>query len=66
MIIDCISDTRGHYPELEGDDLLLSKPVTAELTRWQAVQRWDGKPPQVTGHNVPFINFKNSKGENDK
>ena len=29
MIIDCISDTHGHYPKLEGDDLLI---VAGDLT----------------------------------
>lgn len=34
---------------------LLSKSVTQELIQWQAVQKWDGILPQVTGENIPMI-----------
>lgn len=29
-----------------------------ELVEWEAVKKWDGKLPQVTGGSVPFINIK--------
>lgn len=32
--------------------------ITDELIRYEAVQKWDGKLPQVTGGNIPFINIK--------
>jgi len=37
---------------------LLSKSVTAELIQWQAVQKWDGKLPTVTGGATPLIQLK--------
>jgi len=40
---------------------LLSKSVTKELIQWQAVQKWDGKLPSVTGESVPFIQIKGDK-----
>jgi len=39
-------------------NLLLSQSVTAELIQWQAVQKWDGKLPNVTSGAVPFIQVK--------
>ena len=39
-------------------NLVLAKSVTPELIQWQAVQRWDGKLPQVTSGATPFINIK--------
>lgn len=38
---------------------LVAKSVTDELIRWEALQKWDGKLPQVTGQSVPFIDLKN-------
>jgi regulator of protease activity HflC (stomatin/prohibitin superfamily) len=37
---------------------LLSKSVTAELIQWQAVQKWNGKLPTVTGGATPLIQLK--------
>lgn len=37
---------------------LLSQSVTPELINWQAVQKWDGKLPNVTSGAVPFIEVK--------
>ena len=34
---------------------LLSQSVTEQLIQWQAVQKWDGKLPQVTSGATPFI-----------
>lgn len=39
-------------------NLVLSSSVTKELIQWQAVQRWDGKMPQVTGDSIPFIQVR--------
>lgn len=39
-------------------NLILAQSVTAELIQWQAVQRWDGKMPQVTGNATPFFELK--------
>lgn len=39
-------------------NLLLAKSVTPELIQWQAVQKWDGKLPNVTSGAVPFIEVK--------
>jgi len=39
-------------------NLVLAKSVTPELIQWQAVQKWDGKMPQVTGSALPFIEVK--------
>lgn len=37
---------------------LLSQSVTPELIQWQAVQKWDGKLPNVTSGATPFIQVK--------
>jgi regulator of protease activity HflC (stomatin/prohibitin superfamily) len=39
-------------------NLVLSRSVTPELISWQAVQKWDGKMPQVTSGATPFIQVK--------
>lgn len=39
-------------------NLLLSQSVTPELIQWQAVQKWDGRLPSVTGGATPFIQLK--------
>ena len=39
-------------------NLTLSQSITEPLIQWQAVQRWDGKLPQVTSGNTPFIRIK--------
>jgi len=36
---------------------MLSQSITPELIQWQAVQRWDGILPQVTGGATPFISL---------
>lgn len=38
MIIDCISDMHGHYPELEGGDLLI---VAGDCTAADTLEQWD-------------------------
>lgn len=38
-------------------NIILAKSVSNELIDWQAVQRWDGKLPQVTGGATPFIDL---------
>jgi Icc-related predicted phosphoesterase len=37
MIIDCISDIHGHYPKLEGGDLLI---IAGDYTRSDRVPQW--------------------------
>lgn len=37
---------------------LLSKSITIELIQWQAVQKWNGHLPHVTGGAIPFIPIK--------
>ncbi len=39
-------------------NLMLAKSITPELIQWQAVQKWDGNLPHVTGGAVPFIPIK--------
>lgn len=36
---------------------LLAKSLTPEYMQYQALQKWDGKLPQVTGGNTPFVNL---------
>lgn len=41
-------------------NLTLSQSLTPELVRYQALQKWDGKLPQVSGGGaVPFIDVNN-------
>jgi regulator of protease activity HflC (stomatin/prohibitin superfamily) len=42
--------------EAEANDLL-SRSITKELIRWQAVQKWDGVLPRVTSDNIPMISI---------
>jgi Icc-related predicted phosphoesterase len=63
MIIDCIADLHGHYPELEGGDLLI---VAGDLTakdeyeelddfkRWLSVQNY-GRKVIVAGNHDTHI-----------
>lgn len=37
---------------------LKQRTLTPELIRYEAVQKWDGKLPQVTSGGTPFINLK--------
>lgn len=40
-------------------NITVSKSLTPELVNWQAIQKWDGKLPQVSGsQGVPFIQLK--------
>lgn len=39
-------------------NLILAKSVTPELIQWQAVQKWDGKLPTVTGGSMPFVDIR--------
>jgi regulator of protease activity HflC (stomatin/prohibitin superfamily) len=34
---------------------------SASLVQWQAVDKWDGKLPTVSGGNTPFINLAPAK-----
>lgn len=49
-IVQAESEAKANY--------LLSQSVTQELIQWQAVQKWDGKLPQVTNGATPFIMIK--------
>lgn len=40
--------------EAEANQLKL-RTLTAELIRYEAIQKWDGKLPQITGNTVPMI-----------
>lgn len=40
---------------------ILSESIKGELIQWQAVQKWDGKLPSVTGNNIPFIKIEEKK-----
>lgn len=35
----------------------LSKSVSKDLIQYRSVDRWDGKLPQISGQNTPFINL---------
>lgn len=39
-------------------NLILAKSVTQELIQWQAIQKWDGSLPKVTGGAIPMIDIK--------
>lgn len=36
----------------------LSESLTPELINWQALQKWNGQLPQVSGTGIPFIQLK--------
>jgi len=36
---------------------VVAKSVTPELIKWQAVQKWDGILPKVSGPSIPMINL---------
>ena len=58
-----IEDARGRAESvlLEANkqaeaNLTLAKSLTPELVRWQALQKWDGRLPSVTGGGtIPFV-----------
>ena len=35
----------------------LSKSMNKDLIQYRSVDRWDGKLPQISGQNTPFVNF---------
>ncbi len=37
---------------------ILAKSVSKELIEWQAIQKWDGHLPKVTGSSIPFVDLK--------
>jgi len=47
--------------EAEANQLKL-RTLTPELIRYEAIQRWNGVLPQVSGGVVPFLNLDNMKG----
>lgn len=47
--------------EAEGDakaNELKQRTITAELVKWEAIQKWDGHLPQVTSGGTPLIDLK--------
>jgi regulator of protease activity HflC (stomatin/prohibitin superfamily) len=38
---------------------LVAASVTQELIQWEALQKWDGKLPQIVGETIPFIDLRN-------
>lgn len=75
MIIDCISDLHGFYPNLEGGDLLiLGGDITAadNLTQWAKFFHWLKKQPYekkilIAGNHDNFLKsgFPNNQKEAD-
>lgn len=39
-------------------NLTLAQSITPDLIKWQSVQKWDGKLPQVSSDCTPLINLK--------
>jgi regulator of protease activity HflC (stomatin/prohibitin superfamily) len=35
---------------------IISQSLTPELVNYNAIQKWNGKLPQVTGGSIPMIN----------
>lgn len=68
-IIDCVSDTHGHYPELEGGDLLIvAGDLTARDTEWQHDDFfvWLNNQPYkkkifISGNHDNYLQNNNSK-----
>lgn len=44
---------------------IVSESLTQELVNYNAIQKWDGQLPQVTGGSIPFINLQ-SRNQNEK
>lgn len=42
-------------------NIIIAKSVTPEFLQYQAVQRWNGILPQVTGSATPFVSIPNVK-----
>jgi regulator of protease activity HflC (stomatin/prohibitin superfamily) len=40
---------------------IVNKSLTAEFIQYQALQKWNGKLPQVTGNSMPFVSLGNNK-----
>jgi regulator of protease activity HflC (stomatin/prohibitin superfamily) len=40
-------------------NLIVSKSLTPEFLQYQALQKWDGSLPKVSGGAVPFVNLNN-------
>lgn len=40
---------------------IVSESLTPELVNYNAIQKWDGKLPQVTGSSIPFVNLQGGK-----
>ncbi|HCW08613.1 MAG TPA: transposase [Cytophagales bacterium] len=38
-------------------NLKLAKSVSKDLIQYRSIDRWDGKLPQISGQNTPFINL---------
>jgi len=36
---------------------LISQSITQTLVQYKAIDKWDGKLPQVSSDNIPFINI---------
>jgi len=70
MIIDCVSDLHGHYPELEGGDLLIvAGDLTARDTQkeYEKFCNWTQRLPYkkivvVGGNHDNFIQFPYENG----
>ncbi len=39
----------------------LAKSVSKDLIQYRSIDRWDGKLPQISGQNTPFINLNQPK-----
>src|SRR5258706_1733189 len=42
-------------------NLKLAKSVSKDLIQYRQIDRWDGKLPQISGQNTPFINLNQPK-----